>query len=340
MKTKYFFLFLSMMMPFVAMAQDDDDLYFVPSKKKVQTVQVITEARPVEDPYYVSEETDAAYTRDVDEYNRRGRYRKTSTIEGSGQTVDTLATVYSAGYAQGYGDAYSQGYTDGTYDAPIYRVRFTNIYDPFWCYDPWYYSSWYDPWYVSPWVYSWGGYYGWSYRPYYYGWGYSTWHHRPYYHGGGYHPRHHGYYPGGYARGGGRPHLTGRYVGHGNGRYVPGGVTGRIPSRNSGGRSFNSGGRTYRDGRSSGSNGRSIDLPGNRNNRNYTPGNNRNYTPGNTPSNGRSYTPPSTTRTVPSGSMGGRSGGYGGGGYGGGGRSMGGGGRSMGGGGARMGRGR
>ena len=333
MKTKYFFLFLSMMMPFVTMAQDDDDLYFVPSKKKVQTVQVITEARPVEDPYYVSEETDAAYTRDVDEYNRRGRYRKTSTTEGSGQTVDTLATVYSAGYAQGYGDAYSQGYTDGTYDAPIYRVRFTNIYDPFWCYDPWYYSSWYDPWYVSPWVYSWGGYYGWGYRPYYYGWGYSTWyHHRPYYYGGGYYPHHHGYSHG-YRRGEGRPLYngrtyagrshsnvsTGRYIGRGD-RYVRGGSMGRTSAR-----SINNGsrGRTMNNynGRPA-ENGRSVSIPGNRS------------------SNSSARPSGSTSRSLPSGTMGGGSRYSGGGNSGGGGRSMGGGGgRSMGGG-ARMGRGR
>lgn len=318
MKTKYFFLFLSMMMPFVTMAQDDDDLYFVPSKKKVQTVQVITEARPVEDPYYVSEETDAAYTRDVDEYNRRGRYRKTSTTEGSGQTVDTLATVYSAGYAQGYGDAYSKGYTDGTYDAPIYRVRFTNIYDPFWWTDPWYY----DPWYVSPWAYSWGGYYGWGYRPWYAP--------RPYY--PPYHPVPHPCphpcpHPGGYWRGDIYP--TGRYVGQGN-RYVRGGVTGTDPSRNYGGRRIGDiGGRRYEgnNGRSGGNNGRSVNVPNNNRSggRSYTPSNGRSYTP----SNG------SSTRSMPSGSMGGSR--IGGGYSGGGGRSMGGsrgggfgGGRSMG----------
>ena len=199
MKTKSVLLMWGLLMPFVAMAQyDDDDLYFVPSKKQTRQVSVITTTVPSETTVttYVPSSYSGS-TRDVDEYNRRGRYRRSAAGDGSEASgVDSLATAYTAGYAQGYGDAYSRGYTDATYDIPSYRVRFFNCYDPFW-YDSWLWSPyWYDPWYYSGWSYSWG--WGWSYyRPWYYGpgwyggysygWGrpYYSWR-SPYYYGGRY----------------------------------------------------------------------------------------------------------------------------------------------------------
>ena len=164
MKTKSVLLMWGLLMPFVAMAQyDDDDLYFVPSKKQTRQVSVITTTVPSETTVttYVPSSYSGS-TRDVDEYNRRGRYRRSAAGDGSEASgVDSLATAYTAGYAQGYGDAYSRGYTDAAYDIPSYRVRFFNCYDPFW-YDSWLWSPyWYDPWYYSGWSYSWG--WGWSY---------------------------------------------------------------------------------------------------------------------------------------------------------------------------------
>lgn len=210
MKAKLFLFIYLLSLPVVITAQDyDDDLYYVPSKKTTQRVEVITSPSYAQSSITYGNNSDyssSAYTQDVDEYNRRGRYRQ-SSVSGSSSsssivgTADSLATAYSAGYAQGYGDAYKQGYEDGSYDSPTYRVRFVNTYDPFW-YDSWYYPSYYyDPWYYgSGWSISWGtyynpwwGYHGWSYPHRYhhsYGWYHST---RPY------RPHHIGYV-GGYAR--------------------------------------------------------------------------------------------------------------------------------------------
>lgn len=323
MKSKSVLLMWGLLMPFVAMAQyDDDDLYFVPSKKQTRQVSVITATMPSETT--VTTYVPSSYsgtTRDVDEYNRRGRYRRSIAGNGSETSgVDSLETAYTAGYAQGYGDAYSRGYTDAAYDIPSYRVRFFNCYDPFW-YDSWLWSPyWYDPWYYSGWSYSWGwGYYSPWYGPGWYGYGYGYGWRRPYYYSSWRSP----YYYGGrrdYWRrpGEGRPlyngrsysggrHsnvVTGRYTGHGN-RYNYGGVMGRTGARSTnpsggrmgGGRSYNNGGRSYGGGGSYG---------------------------GSRPSGGGSSYRPS----LGGGMMGG---GSRGGGFGGGGRSMGGGGgRSMG----------
>lgn len=330
MKTKSVLLMWGLLMPFVAMAQyDDDDLYFVPSKKQTSKVSVITTTVPSETTVttYVPSSYSGS-TRDVDEYNRRGRYRRSAAGDGAEASgVDSLATAYTAGYAQGYGDAYARGYTDASYDIPSYRVRFFNCYDPFW-YDSWLWSPyWYDPWYYSGWSYSWG--WGWSYyRPWYgpgwygygYGWGrpYYSWR-SPYYYGG---RRDYWRHPGE-----GRPlyngrtysgthhsnQVTGRYTGHGN-RYNYGGVMGRT-----GARSTNpSNGRYYNNGRSH-NNGRSYNNGGT-------------FNGGNRPSGGGtsrpSYGGGSSRPSLGGGTMGG---GSRGGGFGGGGRSMGGGGgRSMG----------
>ena len=63
---KLFLLFvLAGAMPLSMMAQDDD-LYFVPSKKKAETKSSSVNDKPA---YYVGSQ------RDVDEYNRRGKYR-------------------------------------------------------------------------------------------------------------------------------------------------------------------------------------------------------------------------------------------------------------------------
>ena len=202
MKKKLFLLFvLAGAMPLTMMAQDDD-LYFVTSKKTVETkgssVKNITEGPT----YY------AGSPRDVDEYNRRGKFRSSfqkigvdslgnDIIEfhvGSDIYPDTsyVDTTWTASKA--YGNDYDG---DFTYSRRMSRWDgYYGWYDPvFYChwgmfpmgyyswYDPWYYwhyydFAWYSPWY-DPWYY---GYYGWGY-PYRwygrYGWGY------PYYPGWG-----------------------------------------------------------------------------------------------------------------------------------------------------------
>lgn len=182
-------------MPLTMEAQDD--MYFVPSKKKssVETVRPVSSYAPIRDTYY------SGSNRDVDEYNRRGgSYYEalpgdsTSDIinfaaeagvyPDSTQTEDFQLTRKMSRY-EGYEPdaAFLAGYTAGRYDSwgwhsPWY---FSSLYYPW--YDPWYYDLWYDPWYYryrgwyvgwyDPWYYGYYGYYG--YYPYYYG-GYYGYH--------------------------------------------------------------------------------------------------------------------------------------------------------------------
>lgn len=163
----------------------DDDLYFVPSKKEVKShVENIRE--PNEPPTYY-----CGSNRDVDEYNRRGKlksyYQKigTDTLgndiiefhagDGTYPEVADTSAVYP-GSVQYYDDdaddyAYSRqmGHFDGFYG--WYDPFFSSYWHgPYWrswygWYDPWYYGGWYDPWIYSSW-YGWG----WSYPYHYYGW--------------------------------------------------------------------------------------------------------------------------------------------------------------------------
>lgn len=167
------------------MAQDDD-MYFVPTKKSNTTVA--TDPLPT---YPI---------RDVDEYNRRGKiksyYQKVGTDsvgndiiefhagDGSYDTAveDSTIAIYPGSeryYDEDESDyAYSRRMSrfDGFYASSLY-----DYWDPFWwygsygwyspCYSRWgwhtpWYSSWYNPWY-SPWYYS-----GWGWNYPYWGWGY------------------------------------------------------------------------------------------------------------------------------------------------------------------------
>ncbi len=194
-------------MPLSLMAQDDD-LYFVP-KKTAETASS-TQDKVADRPAYY-----AGSSRNVDEYNRRGKYwshyQKIGTDEkgndiiefkkGLGVYPDSayVDTTFVGKYYDTLidGDDYAcsryMNRWDGFYDPWLYSYRWG--FGPYWrygWYDPWYYgyAGWYDPWY-DPWYYGYG-YYGWG-RPYYgyYGWGY------PYY-GGYYGWGYPGYWGGGY----------------------------------------------------------------------------------------------------------------------------------------------
>lgn len=206
MRKKLFLLFvLAGAMPLTMMAQDDD-LYFVPSKKTVETKGSSVRNTADKPTYYVGS------SRDVDEYNRRGKFRSSfqkigvdslgnDIIEfhvGSDIYPDTayVDTTWTASKAYGNGNDYDGDYT--------YSRRMSRWDDYCGWYDPWFYGhwgwrplgyySWYDPWYYGPYGYGWYsswynpwyyGYYGWGY-PYYPGWGYPYWHYPHYGWGGGY----------------------------------------------------------------------------------------------------------------------------------------------------------
>lgn len=181
----------------VAMMAQDDDLYFTP-KKKTDSNSSISSEQPA---YYVGS------NRDVDEYNRRGKYwSHYQKIGSDGQGNDIIQfqkgngvypdsayidTTFVGKYYDTMLDgdyAYSQRMSrwDGFYDPWLYGYRWG--FGPYWrsgWYDPWYYSTWYDPWYYDyygwGWPYRYGGYYGaWGWPYYYGGWGWSG------YWGGGY----------------------------------------------------------------------------------------------------------------------------------------------------------
>ena len=234
-KSIVFTMFLALL-PLSMMAQDD--LYFVPKKKVAEQSQTAvgkfqsTVEESQSPAYYVGS------SRDVDEYNRQGRFRSSfqtvgtdslgnDIIEfhvGTGEYPDSLAAdsvwvddKYGVAPAEVYDPEYADEdefqYTrqlsrwDGFYDPWFYS---TYHYSPWWGhgYYPWYsgwYGGWYDPWY-DPWYYGWGSpwYSGWYGYYGYYGWGYP-WH--------GYYGWHHpyGYYSYGY--GGGGYHNTGKGIG-------------------------------------------------------------------------------------------------------------------------------
>ena len=206
MKKKLFLLFvLAGAMPLTMMAQDDD-LYFVPSKKKAETTSSS-----------VSNNQKSTYNvrsaRDVDEYNRRGKYRSSFQTIGTDSLGNDIIEFHV-----GTGIYPDTTYVDTTWVMPQYDEiddftysRQMSRWDGYYgWYDPWYfdrwgwhplgYYSWYDPWYYpyygwygtwhdpwfyygwyGPWNYNWRyGYIGWGYPYRYYGWNY------PYYYGGGY----------------------------------------------------------------------------------------------------------------------------------------------------------
>lgn len=191
-------LFLAI--PFSMFAQDDD-MYFVPKKKSA--------VKAATDTYYVGSK------RDVDEYNHRGKYRKsarsmgTDTISFDGRVGIYPDSVYTdTQFADRFMNREREYDDNNDYCYSRQLDRWYGAYDP-WFYGPGYYGSrfywrspyfystyygfynpWYDPWYYgygwsSPWY---SGYYGW-YDPWYgyglhgyYGWGYGY----PYYYYGGY----------------------------------------------------------------------------------------------------------------------------------------------------------
>lgn len=220
MKRNLILLLALSVLPCMAFAQStDDDLYFVPGKKKAKTERmektdraatrrdqpVVYEGNPKVD-YHTGQ------LRDVDEYNRRGPAAGGVRTRLVGDTL-YVCTEDSAGdqvtkryesAARGGSDyeddrsgdyRYSDdgaGYYDDDYyySSRLYRFRGMVWRDPF----LWDISfGWYDPWY-DPW-------YGW-YRPYFHygycswfdwGWG---WHHHPGWDcGWGYHGYYRDYLP-------------------------------------------------------------------------------------------------------------------------------------------------
>lgn len=184
MKRIVLFAALFGFMSSVVFAQDD--MYFTP--KKQDKAEAERQDVDIDSGWYSA----ASYGyRDVDEYNRRGRFADSY----SSQDLDTLySDVIFMDSVQGdsiwadtmlVADDFDYAYTpedDYTYSRQMSR------YDDFYWHDPWYYGWygspywygsywygspywyagwWYDPWY-DPWYYGWHRPWGWYYPVYSY----------------------------------------------------------------------------------------------------------------------------------------------------------------------------
>lgn len=190
----YLFTFL----PLSMMAQVDDDMYFVPTKKAVEK-QKMTYGVP-QNTYY------AGSNRSVDDYNRRtqvGHFYNVTADSTANDVIDFDGQqgVYPDSVQQdfqltremsrwdgyepnlSYWDGYADGRRDGAWHSPWFYNSLYPWYDTYW-YDPWYMDRWYlyhdiyGPWYWG-WNYYGYGYYSSWYNPWYYGYGYYA----PYYPG-------------------------------------------------------------------------------------------------------------------------------------------------------------
>lgn len=193
MKIQSLFLVFAFALSATMVQAQDDDLYFVPTKKAVAKIK---KQYGIPDNTYYS-----GSNRTVDDYNRMGSRVEALPVDTGdvisfdgkqGVYPDSAATVEGGDYQltqrmqrwEGYepSEAYWDGYSQGRSDATFWR-------------SPWYYSAYYDPWYAwdpwyswDPWYYGYRGYYGYHG---YYGWGgyygWASWH-GPYYGWGGYFP--------------------------------------------------------------------------------------------------------------------------------------------------------
>lgn len=210
----------------------DDDVYFVPSKKK-QNTQPAEEYVPNESTYtpITPYDTPNDYDnwadgrengdRDVDEYNRR--YRN--------DNLDNDSTATDSNWTE------PEDYANGDCTARLVRFHAPHagyvVSSPYYAdvvdvwLDPWFYDPWYSPWGWYSWNYGWYGWnYGWGYG-WHYGWGWSPywgsywgpgwawcdpWHHHHHGWGPGWWEPGHGHHPNYYAGNiGPRGGYVGRY---------------------------------------------------------------------------------------------------------------------------------
>lgn len=192
---KKLFLISMVMSVSLQMMAQDDDLYFVP--KRDASVGAHKET------YY------SGIDRDVDEYNRRGQFRKSSVEENGSDVIsfDGEEGVYpdsldNADKSPKYSRRH-RGYRYYDDDDYYYSRELSRWYG---FYDPWFYGlGYWGPYYrgygwYSPYYSSWYGYYNPWYYPYYSSWYgyYDPWYYG--YYGGWYSPRYYGGYYSNYSR--------------------------------------------------------------------------------------------------------------------------------------------
>lgn len=184
---KLFFLFIllgaGLLLP--AMAQDDD-VYFVPSKKQRTTEQkneTFVRQRTANAYRTVSESDLAGSLRDVDEYNRRGRVADVAT------PVDSVVTADEEWIAGTYTDRIVRFHAPraGVYVSSPFYGSYIDVYldDPFFYDWTWAHSYVWSPFWYYGWGWNsfWYPAWNWGYHPWYPVWGHYPWH--PGWHHGG-----------------------------------------------------------------------------------------------------------------------------------------------------------
>ena len=158
--------YLLTFLPSSLMAQDDD-LYFVPKKKKV--------VEHTERQYPLVNDT---LKNDVIDFTAEKGIYPDSVSEDFKITKEMMRFD---DYRLADNEAFWAGYQAGRDTWGWYSPWYYNRYGWYggW-YDPWYYSSWRYGWY-DPWYYGYAGWYDpWYYRYGYYGWGYPYYYHPTY----------------------------------------------------------------------------------------------------------------------------------------------------------------
>ena len=206
-------------MPLAMMAQDDD-LYFVPKKKKAQVEQVkqnapVVAPQPKAKSSYEVIDGDTTKLDVIDFTEGKGVYPDSLDKEDFALTKQMARfDDYVVSDNEAFWEGFRAGANSWQWHSPWYYNRYGfGWYDPWW-YGSWYgYSSLYSPWYYSwydPWYYGWYDpwYYGW-YDPYWSSWGWNYYGYHGYYSSWYYSYRHYNGYTHYYGGGGGGGHYYG-----------------------------------------------------------------------------------------------------------------------------------
>lgn len=191
--TRHFIFTVLSLFIAITVAAQNDDMYFTPKhQKNVTTVR--TPRSEVTDAYDYNDTYHSGSIKNVDEYNRRGRYGAQQSWRDTTYYANDSILVSREDYENSRKMKRFDGYNS------ITLIVGDPWYYNSWAYDPWYNGSWYwrsrwyDPWYYSyydPWGFDFGWHGYWGYSHYY--WDHSYYWHRPApiyggWHGSGFRP--------------------------------------------------------------------------------------------------------------------------------------------------------
>lgn len=187
---RYILMIMALALPLMLSAQsEDDDMYFVPSKKSAQKSAATNkqlsqgEVERIQRPHTVDY---GSNRRSEDEYNRRystngytGSYRKGSDAATDTLMDGTVERISDTNDDRDYDDAYDYAYSRRILRFHSPRIGIAISSPWYWdmVYDYGVYDYLYDSYYYNPYLYNWGWSYGMSWGPWasWYGpiWGWS-----------------------------------------------------------------------------------------------------------------------------------------------------------------------